>query len=223
MEGLTDERPKCLVQFRGKPLVDWQLHSLRSAGIEEIGIVTGYKRELLTYLELAEFYNSRWAETNMVYSMTQASEWLSAHECIISYSDIFYTPDSIKRLMLADANVAITYDPNWLELWSRRFSDPLQDAETFLEENGKLTEIGNIPQNVEEVKGQYMGLLKFTPFGWSSVKSCMESISSGHENLDMTTLLSLMIGQDTFVQTVPVAEEWHEFDSVKDLDALSDS
>ena len=116
MEGLTDERPKCLVQFRGKPLVDWQLHSLRSAGIEEIGIVTGYKRELLTYLELAEFYNSRWAETNMVYSMTQASEWLSAHECIISYSDIFYTPDSIKRLMLADANVAITYDPNWQHL-----------------------------------------------------------------------------------------------------------
>ena len=220
MEGLTDERPKCLVQFRGKTLVDWQLHSLRSAGIDEIGIVTGYKRELLTYLELAEFYNSRWAETNMVYSMTQASEWLSADECIISYSDIFYTPDSIKRLMLANANLAITYDPNWLELWSRRFSDPLQDAETFLEENGKLTEIGNIPQNIEEVQGQYMGLLKFSPFGWSGVKSFLKGIP--HENLDMTSLLSLMIEQDTFVQTVPVAEEWHEFDSISDLNSVID-
>jgi len=156
----------------------------------------------------------------MVYSMTQASEWLSADECIISYSDIFYTPDSIKRLMLANANLAITYDPNWLELWSRRFSDPLQDAETFLEENGKLTEIGNIPQNIEEVQGQYMGLLKFSPFGWSGVKSFLKGIP--HENLDMTSLLSLMIEQDTFVQTVPVAEEWHEFDSISDLNSVID-
>tara|TARA_Y100000588_G_scaffold205963_1_gene219792 strand:- start:5 stop:715 length:711 start_codon:yes stop_codon:yes gene_type:complete len=222
MEGLTDERPKCLVQFRGKTLVDWQLHSLRSAGIDDIGIVTGYKRELLTHLDLTEFHNSRWAETNMVYSMTQASKWLSDHECLISYSDIFYTTDSIKRLMHANANIAITYDPNWLKLWSRRFSDPLQDAETFLEEDGKLTEIGNVPKNVKEVKGQYMGLLKLSPLGWSSIQSCLNSISTGYKNIDMTSLLSIMIKNENLIRTIPINEEWHEFDSISDLNLATE-
>ena len=41
MKNLTDEIPKCMLEFRGKPLIEWQLASLRSAGINEIGIVTG--------------------------------------------------------------------------------------------------------------------------------------------------------------------------------------
>ena len=47
MKNLTDEKPKCLAKLRGKPLLEWQLTSLREAGIEDIAIVTGYKRELL--------------------------------------------------------------------------------------------------------------------------------------------------------------------------------
>ncbi|MFZ9450262.1 MAG: NTP transferase domain-containing protein, partial [Alphaproteobacteria bacterium] len=47
MRQLTDERPKCLVPLRGRPLLEWQLEALRGAGIREIGIVTGYRREML--------------------------------------------------------------------------------------------------------------------------------------------------------------------------------
>ena len=57
---------------------------------------------------------------------------------------------------------------NWLALWERRFGDPLLDAETFrLSSDGSLLEIGNKPRNVEEVEGQYMGLLRFSPEGWT--------------------------------------------------------
>ena len=46
MKNLTDDRPKCLVELRGKALLDWQLAALREAGIEQAAIVTGYRREL---------------------------------------------------------------------------------------------------------------------------------------------------------------------------------
>jgi NDP-sugar pyrophosphorylase family protein len=46
MKNLTDDRPKCLVEICGQPLLEWQLTSLRDAGIDQIAIVTGYKREL---------------------------------------------------------------------------------------------------------------------------------------------------------------------------------
>ena len=40
MKNLTADRPKCLVELRGKALLDWQLEALRAAGVTEIAIVT---------------------------------------------------------------------------------------------------------------------------------------------------------------------------------------
>ena len=57
MKKLTDELPKCLVELRGKTLLDWQLEALRAAGITEIAIVTGYKREMLTNRGMFDFHN----------------------------------------------------------------------------------------------------------------------------------------------------------------------
>ena len=55
--------------------------------------------------------------------------WLRAHDCIVSYADIFYTGETVKRLAAAGGDLAMSYDPDWLALWSRRFADPLSDAE----------------------------------------------------------------------------------------------
>ena len=131
MRDLTDERPKCLVEMRGKVLLDWQLEALRGAGVSDIAIVAGYKSELLSNRGLVEFQNPRWAETNMVSSLACAQEWLLSEPCIVSYSDIFYEALAVESLIKSTARLAITYDPHWLKLWEKRFDDPLLDAETF--------------------------------------------------------------------------------------------
>jgi choline kinase len=71
---LTDDRPKCLVELRGRPLLEWQVEALRGGGAREIGIVTGYRREMLAALGLREFHNPRWQDTNMVSSLECAVE-----------------------------------------------------------------------------------------------------------------------------------------------------
>jgi L-glutamine-phosphate cytidylyltransferase len=220
MKKITDERPKCLVEVRGRSLLDWQLQAIRDAGITEIAIVTGYKRELLANLGLIEFHNSRWAETNMVSSLACAQDWLMSEPCVVSYSDIFYEALAIKLLMECPTSLAVTYDPNWLELWTKRFGDPLLDAETFrLSPDGSLSEIGNKPKTVEEVQGQYMGLLRFSQAGWEEVLRIRSSLSpEENDQMHMTGTLQKVIdaGKIT-VSAIAYDSDWGEVDSSEDL------
>lgn len=226
MKDLTDERPKCLVELRDKALLDWQLEALREAGITEIAIVTGYKRELLASRGLVEFHNARWAETNMVSSLACAKDWLQAEPCIVSYSDIFYSPIAVHSLMACTASLAVTYDPNWLKLWTQRFGDPLLDAETFrLTPEHTLAEIGNKPTSVDEVQGQYMGLLRFTPEGWAEVLRIRSKLTSEQcDKMHMTGTLQKVIDESRIkISAIPVYGEWGEVDSALDLEAYQKS
>jgi len=223
MKNLTVERPKCLIELRGKALLDWQLEALRAAGITEIAIVTGYKRELLVNRGLVEFHNPRWAETNMVSSLACAESWLQAEPCVVSYSDIFYSQVAVQSLMNCTAPLAVTYDPNWLELWTQRFGDPLLDAETFrLSPDHTLAEIGNKPRSVDEVQGQYMGLLRFTPAGWAEIVRIRDDLSlSECDRMHMTGSLQRVIdGNRVPIQGLPYVGTWCEFDSIDDMDAF---
>lgn len=220
MKDLTAERPKCLVELRGKALLDWQLEALRASNITEISIITGYKRELLANWGLVEFHNERWAETNMVSSLNCALEWLQSGPCIVSYSDIFYSPAAVQSLMTCTASLAVTYDPNWLELWTQRFGAPLLDAETFrMTPERTVAEIGNKPKSVEEVQGQYMGLLRFTPEGWAEVLRIRSGLTSEQcDKMHMTgTLQKVIDAGRVAIAAVPYGGEWGEVDSAEDL------
>ena len=78
MGALTALQPKCMTQFVGKPLLDHQMSALLAGGVSNIAAVTGYKGESLKRDNLTAFSNPRWDQTNMVYSLTCASDWLSA-------------------------------------------------------------------------------------------------------------------------------------------------
>lgn len=220
MKSLTDERPKCMVELRGRTLLDWQLEALRSAGIREIAIVTGYKRERLADQGLIEFHNPRWAQTNMVSSLACAEAWLEDSPCIVSYSDIFYSPTAVQSLIASEASLAVTYDPDWLALWTQRFGDPLLDAETFrLTSAGTLAEIGNKPKSVDDVQGQYMGLLRFTPQGWAEiVRLRAASTPQQRDNVHMTNTLQQVIEAGRVpIHALAYTGEWGEVDSSEDL------
>ena len=99
MKNKTKDIPKCLINLKGKSLLDWQLDAILDAGINHIAIVTGYKREKLIDRGLTEFYNSRWTKTNIFSSLMCANEWLENDQCIVTYSDIFYESSLITLLI----------------------------------------------------------------------------------------------------------------------------
>ncbi|MBW3762543.1 phosphocholine cytidylyltransferase family protein [Aeromonas jandaei] len=220
MKEMTAAKPKCLTLLHGRPLLEYQLSALKEAGITDIAVVTGYMRDALLSYGLVEFHNPRWAETNMVSSLCCAREWLMNEECIVSYSDIFYTSEAVTALLNNKDNISLTYDPSWLDLWRQRFSDPLSDAESFkLDDKHFLTEIGNKTTDATLIQGQYMGLLKFSPIGWKQVEMYRAELPAMmQDNMHMTGTLNAMIQQNNIkVRAFPYEGRWGEIDSPEDL------
>lgn len=218
MGELTAEQPKCFARLHGRRLLDWQLGALRGAGIERLGLVRGYRGECfdepLTYFE-----NPRWQQSNMVRTLLAADAWLATEACIVSYSDIFYSAATVAALSRVEAGLAIAYDPHWYALWSQRFADPLADAESFrLDANGNLATIGERCQSAAEIEGQYMGLLKFTPGGWTQVRELLQRLGDDAvDRLDMTSLLRLLLQAGMPIAVSPVQGSWGEVDAADDL------
>jgi L-glutamine-phosphate cytidylyltransferase len=219
MGGLTEERPKCMVELGGRPLLEWQAAALGIAGVKDIAIVTGWCKELLEARIATTFHNPRWKETNMVTSLVCAESWLEAGPCIVSYSDIFFPSSAVSALDACGADIAVTYDPEWLALWSRRFIDPLSDAETFqTDASGKVIEIGGRATSLDQVKGQFMGLLRFTPAGWRVVTAYLDTLNpAARDKMDTTLLMRGLISRGATIKGVAISGRWGEADSADDI------
>ena len=91
---------------------------------------------------------------------------------------IFYHPEIIRALRGAVSDLVITYDRLWKVLWQERFADPLRDAETFkINASGAILDIGKKAASLDQIHGQYMGLLKFSPAGWAVIERLLCGIS----------------------------------------------
>ena len=114
----------------------------------------------------------------MVSSLSVAKDWLNKYNCVISYSDIFYSHTAIESLLKEKSNISITYDMNWKSLWEKRFQDPLKDAESFsINKDSILLSIGKKEKNIEKIKGQFMGLIYFKPKGWDQFEKTLSEMS----------------------------------------------
>jgi choline kinase len=218
--GHLGDRPKCLVELKGKPLIERQIAALRRGGVDEIGVVRGYRAEMIDFPGLTYFTNTRWAETNMVVSLASAATWLRSEPVIVSYADIFYRGELVRGLARAPGQLVISYDRAWFSLWSRRFADPLSDAETFrIDAAGRLLEIGGRTTRIEDIEGQYMGLLKLTPPAWSAVEALLDMLDAPTRNrLDLTGLLRQLLARKALsVSTFGTNGQWGEIDSPEDV------
>lgn len=215
----TNDRPKCMVDLLGQPLLHRQVAALRAGGVDQIGIVRGYRADSIAVDGVDYFENMRWASTNMVMSLACARQWLATAPVIVSYSDIFYTGDLVAQLDAEPGDLVVAYDTQWLSLWKRRFADPLSDAETFrTNAMGRLLEIGTRAASLEEIRGQYMGLLKFTPTAWQVVDTILTEMPEAiRDKLDMTSLLRLLLERDFPIATLSTSGQWGEVDSPSDI------
>lgn len=219
MGSMTAHQPKCLTVLAGETLLSWQMKALRTAGVSEIALVRGYAADRLPVAGCQAVDNPRWADTNMVASLCCAARYLEAEPCMVSYGDIVYHPSAVQTLVAADGDIVVAYDRLWSALWKDRFNDPLDDAETFRTEGGRLMEIGGNVNDLARVQGQYMGLLKITPDGWRSIDRFVRALAPAErDRIDATSLLSQMLAGDTEVRTSPVDGRWCEVDTASDLE-----
>ena len=222
MGDLTKDKPKGLVGRPGRTTVESQLTNLTKVGVDEIIIVTGYLAKGFDKLNIPTIFNSEWNSSNMVYSLSKAFEQAkSFDQIIVTYADIFYQIEALESILQHNNDIALLYDVNWLSTWQARFEDPLVDAETFkIDKSGYLIEIGQKPDKIEEIEGQYMGLLSFSKSGFHMFFNFIFSLNRDKQKkIDMTSALSLFKDTEkTRIKCVPFSGTWGEIDSRSDYE-----
>jgi len=215
MQEATKSKPKCLNNLAEKTLLDWQLDALAAAGITDITLVRGYLSEMLQG-NYNVVDNTKWQVTNMVASLFCVPP--SLNSTIISYSDIVYNAEHIKKLNASEHDITITADKYWEELWRLRFENPLEDAETFKSKNGKLLEIGGKTNNITDIEAQYMGLIKTSPKGWKEMFDLYQTYPIEKRNrMDMTSMLNALLKKNISINVIIVKGKWVEADNYSDI------
>lgn len=233
---LTKENPKCMVEYRGRKIIDYEINALREVGINEIAVVGGYLFEVLKGYVQSQFnikkiyQNTQYDKTNMVQTLFCAREFLEScirekQDLIVSYADIVYQAEIVQVLAKSQGDLNIVVDKDWRSLWGKRFENPLEDAETLKIKEGKIKELGKKPKSYEEIEAQYIGLFKFAHDFLPQVLRFYDGLDRGaiydgknFDNMYMTSFLQGLI--DTFdnAKAVEIWGGWCEIDFKSDLE-----
>lgn len=227
---LTKDKPKCMVPYKGQPLIDHILRGISACGLDDISIVGGYQidvlRDHLKSRHLKFYVNDRFDQTNMVESLFCARQELVGADVLVSYADIIYRPSVLQALLAAQDGLNIVVDLEWKKLWDMRLNDPLTDAETMkFDRQGRIRELGKKPASLADIQGQYIGLFKFS-------RNVLPQILKFYDGLDrsaiydgkdfarmyMTSFLQLLIDRVMPAQAVFIRGGWLEFDTGRDVE-----
>lgn len=238
LRPLTDDRPKCMVEVNGRSIIERQLEVMYRCGIAEkdITIIAGYCSEALkrkfgnTALNI--IINGEYESTNMVYSLMCARSLMEEQEdVLVSYGDIIYNETVLQKILEAEAETSVVVDDGWYSYWSERCENPLDDAETLLfDENNLLTEIGQKTTDLDRVKAQYIGLMRFRASGLQAMldmaRTAEERTAKGialwrtsrtYQKMYMTDLLQGMIDEKHTLKAIHINRGWFEIDDYDDL------
>lgn len=227
LRPLTDKKPKCMVEYNNKAIIDYILDTAKQCNIKDIAIVNGYKKDILqNHLkneQIKYFTNTDYESTNMLYSLFCAKEYMN-DDIIISYSDIIYKKDVLQKLINSKEDFSVIIDKKWKELWLQRMENPLEDAETLKIKNGIITEIGKKPLLYDEIQGQYIGLFKISKEKIKEIINFYEfldkqSVYDGKDfyNMYITSFIQLIIDKSLKVKPIYINGGWLEIDCIKDL------
>lgn len=121
----TEAMPKCMVRVGGKTLLECAVEALKDAGIHKLVMVVGWECDvLINYIQKHisgmkfEFvYNFDYVETNNIYSLYLAREYLAADDTILLESDIIFDKRLIHEMVMhPDGNlVAVAKYEHWMD------------------------------------------------------------------------------------------------------------
>jgi L-glutamine-phosphate cytidylyltransferase len=149
---------------------------------------------------------------------------------IVSYSDILFDSNVVKRLLESNADISIVVDIDWRGYYTDRKEHPIDEAEKVIfDANNKVIKIGKVVTNKDEVYGEFIGMMKLSPRGaeiiklhfhrakkifWDSPFQRAETFQKAY----ITDLIQDMVDLGMPIHCVIIERGWKEIDTVEDYE-----
>ncbi len=104
---LTEDRPKAMLDVRGKSLLGRQVETLNAAGIKDISVVVGWKKEAIDLPNLRLYEAPE--DSGEVASLMAATSELDGPTLVV-YGDILFDRDIVAQLLQAKGDVILAVD-----------------------------------------------------------------------------------------------------------------
>jgi choline kinase len=221
---LTDDRPKCLIDFNGRTLLDWQLDALAANGVEEAVVVTGFRDDQIDAAlarrgdrgpRVRTVYNPFYKVADNLGSLFVAKDELDG-DLLVWNGDTLVSEELMARVVgNADRQgICVTID--------RKDGYDDDDMKVVVAEDGGLQAIGK--RISEGVNGESIGLLAFRGDGARRFRMAIEKAMRTTEGTTIWYLRVIhQIAQEAAVWTFDIqGEEWGEVDFPEDVEAAQE-
>lgn len=216
---LTTDRPKCLIDFSGRTLLDRQLDMLAVGGVEEAVVVTGFRDDQVE-AALARRRGGPHVETrfNPFYKVADnlGTVWLArdafAGDCLVLNGDTLVSREIVERVLAAGLpGIAVTVDEK--DGYDEDDMKVVRDPDGRLRRIGKR--LGDAPVNAESI-----GLIVFRGDGAARFVAAVEAMMRTPQGTTNWYLKVIdAIAQDSRVETVAITGlEWGEVDFPVDVE-----
>lgn len=216
---MVDDRPKCLIDFNGRSLLDRQLDTLEANGVHEAVVVTGFHDELVNQSIAARtggpkvrtIYNPFYKVADNTGSLYMAREELSG-DCLVWNGDTLVSNALMSRVVDDDrSGICVTID---------RKESYDEDDMKVVEEGGRLKAIGK-RLDLGTVNAESIGLLAFRAAGAERFREAIEQAMRTPEGTTIWYLRVInQLAQGSDVWTLDIdGEEWGEVDFPADVEA----
>ena len=229
LKEYTEQLPKCMLKFGDKTLLERQLDAYRRCGIENISVIRGYKKELIDYPDLRYYENPDYESNNILNSLFYAEKELDGN-VVVGYSDILFDTAVVKRLLDSRADISIVVDIDWRGYYVGRKDHPIEEAENVVfNADNKVVKIGKILTEKDEVHGEFIGMMKFTPRGVDIFKRHFYRAkemfwdkpyqrSPVFQKAYITDIIQDMADLGVPIHCVIIERGWKEIDTVEDYE-----
>jgi choline kinase len=215
---LVDDRPKCLIEFRGRTLLDRQLDTLAANGVGEAVVVTGFHDDMVNASvarrsggpKVRTIYNPFYKVADNLGSLFMAREELTG-DCLVWNGDTLVSDALMAKVVGNDrAGICVTID--------RKDGYDEDDMKVVVEGDGRLRAIGK--RISKDVNGESIGLLAFRSGGAERFREAIERDIRAPEG---TTIWYLRVihhlAETSEVWTFDInGEEWGEVDFPEDVE-----
>jgi choline kinase len=219
---LTDNKPKCLIEFNGRSLLDRQLDALAANGVDDVVVVTGFRDDLIDAdlkrrgdvgPKVRTVYNPFYKVADNLGSLFIAKHEIEG-DVLVWNGDTLVSNELMARVVGNEdqEGICVTID--------RKAGYDDDDMKVVVDDAGRLHAIGK-RLDMGEVNAESIGLLAFRGAGAQTFRHAIERAIRTAEGTTIWYLRVIhQIAQDAPGWTLDIqGEQWGEVDFPEDVES----